>query len=167
MNRREFVRGCQTMILASLAGCGDYVGNDPPKRELRVRSFEIQELDEGYELRCEVRLNVRTTEVIRDVELLAYADDGRLACTEEVGTLRRKERTNAAVTVQCDRFPTIVTMEAATSVCEDLLIELVYWVDEDIATDDTPVGWHTTYRECQESLPPERFVNRSASPPSN
>lgn len=71
------------------------------------------------------------------------------------------------VEIRYSSFPTIVTVETATSVCEDVLLEVKYWVDEELATDDTPFGWHTTYRECGAGLPPERFVDRSASPPSN
>lgn len=72
--------------MASLVGFdGEYDGNDQLTQIVRMRPPELPESDNGWELRVEIQLVLHSREPI-EVELLAYADDGSLVCSEDVGT---------------------------------------------------------------------------------
>lgn len=165
MNRRQFFHACQPVLIAALAGCdGEYVGNDQLAQIVRVRPPELHEADDACELRVEIQLALQSGEPI-EVELLAYADDGSLVCSEDVGSLNSSKRWNEIVETECAEPPTIVTAATDPSVCDDVAVELRYWVDEASSDEKTRSGWHEADRACEESLPPERFLDRSVEPP--
>lgn len=48
-------RKCKTASLATLAGCREYVGNDPPKREQELRELAV-EVGDGRNVIIEIWL---------------------------------------------------------------------------------------------------------------
>lgn len=174
MNRRELLHSLATGSLLLFSGCGDYEDGTPPGRTIHFRIQEVRPVDDGYQLSIAVSNGRIPTVVIEDVTLLAFSGEGNQVCSESVGRIDT-DRMKVDVTVHCSAFPEIITADAATSVCEELTIPLIYWVGTDEQTQkhvpdelsEDAVVWDSTVRKCGEALPPERFVNESGATEPN
>lgn len=158
VSRRQYMATFASGVGIAMAGCGNYRGNPPPKRELAFTgTLEISELENGYELKVGVSLAHQGGVTIKDITLLAYDKDGARVARHDVGTLDESRRITD-VTTQSSGFPAIITFEAATSACEDLILPLAYVNGSEKGAEDR--DWNTTTRKCGGGLPPERILER-------
>jgi adenine/guanine phosphoribosyltransferase-like PRPP-binding protein len=121
-----------------------------------VSAFEIRDVGEGFELTIQVEVAKRSY-TVKDITLLAYAKTGTEVARHSVGTLD-ESRPRAVVTTECTGFPAIITAEAATAVCQDVNLPIMYLKSPATATENRT--WEQDYRECGEGLPPERILER-------
>ena len=171
MNRRYILGWLSSSLPMLLAGCGgDYKGDGPPSINLNVIVLEVRPTTEGFELTTEVSNVGYREDRIEGVHVLAFSESGRQAGEKQVGVIEEGGK-RKKVSLACSEFPEIVTAKAATSVCEDLIVDVRYWVGTDRQkgkhipdelSEDAFV-YDITTRKCGESLPPERLVNSSTS----
>ncbi len=143
-----------------LAGCG--TPNPNPVYPL-VKLFARTERDSSdWLLRVRVR-NARVPDApIHDVTVVAYNDTGTEVCRKQAGDLSTIETNERIMHLTCDGFPAIITATAEESPCDGANIQILYWIgtDEQRGADLPPdvKVWESYYRECGESLPPERAL---------
>jgi hypothetical protein len=125
--------------------------------------MEVRKLEDGYELVVTVLLAHQGGVTIEDITLFAYTKEGSRVAHREVGTLDDSRRM-VTIEKRCSGFPAIVTFDAATSVCENVMLPIVYIKSPVTPTEDR--SWEQTPRECGGGLPPERILDRygTASP---
>jgi len=118
-------------------------------------------LDSGWtlELRTEV---APVTGSIPDVTLIAYTEQGAVACERTVGQVEGGD-----FTLACTAFPAIISARSELD-CEDVIIDILYWTGTDEQQErpipvESEIPYQTTERECDESLPPERLLNETAT----
>jgi len=164
MNRRSLCQQLGTCISLGVAGCGNPAWREPPDRSIRLSGLEVIPRNESYNLTVQVDSTGGGEGQIQDVQILAYSEQGQQVCNKDVGTIQRERR---SIRLDCSVFPAIITADAATSVCDDLMIQIVHWIGTeaqkqlripDEIPDDTAVYNGTDTRQCSESLPPARLI---------
>jgi hypothetical protein len=95
-----------------------------------------------------------------EVRLLAFDTEGTKICEAPVGELSGHKKT---VDTTCSKFPSIIAATARESPCKKAQIPIVWWTStkEKRTSTFTPGKrpWKSTYRECDEDLPPERILD--------
>lgn len=161
--RRQFLIAGGLCMSTVLAGCGDYVGNPPPKDGFVLKVEEVsQRADDagGFDLTVQMQLAPSKSDTIEGVVVLAYAQDGTEVARHSVGTLNK--HSVETVTTYCSGFPTMVTVKTARSPCDDLVIDIRYLEGPVTPADERT--WARTTRECEEGLPPERLLEGDQTP---
>lgn len=166
MKRRYVIKVGSTLLLP-LAGCGRFEGQPTPDRQLDFQQVSVYPDDEGYQLTLDVVLGRSPQIEIENITIYCYSHTGKKICQKSVEDNSLTE----TIELHCSSFPEIITADAATSVCDDLNIPIVYWVGssdqqqkripEDL--DDNAVVWQQTWRRCGESLPPERVLRNTTT----
>lgn len=168
MNRRTIIRCCCVGGAIPVAGCVPDPGGNldgPTPQELRIVSLQIHPIEDGFELTVELEI-VPHDRNWENVVLVGYTRSGRLACQKPVGTVDG-ESIAKPVTVSCSAFPEIITAQSALSPCNHS-ITIVVWIGTADQKhlhipDDLPKNtsvWDGSFtRQCEEGLPPERFLN--------
>jgi len=170
MDRRTMIRWCGTCAALELAGCGRFVFQDKPKRDLDLAMQEVTPLNNSYQATVSISYGVGSEEPFQDVQILAYSEQGQQVCDKHVGTIGSGGR--ETVRLNCSGFPAVVTADTNTSVCNDsVMIQVIHWIGTeeqkqmqipDEIPQDTPV-YDRTNLECNESLPPDRLISVSQS----
>lgn len=90
----------------------------------------------------------------QDVQLVGYDADRKLVCEEYIGELPGMETVQERdITVECERFPEIITFDAEESPCESEVDIVILYFDR---IEDGQFVWDATHnRRCGEGLPPE------------
>jgi len=169
MRRRELLGSCAGGISFVVAGCGQFVHQPPPSKDLRIRVESVHPTETGWQLRIETNV-APVRDSIPEVTLVAFAENERLACEKAISDLRggRKEHE-----LDCQRFPAIISARTSLD-CDRENVQIVYWVGpdelqqqrmpEDLGPGD-PV-FQNTEQECGEPLPPERVVTAVREAPT-
>lgn len=148
--------------LAALAGCGTTATGSGGPRSLTPTLTKVRRHPEGWLLSTIVEATAeRSGAAFHDVSLLGYALDGTRVCEKPLGDLPIPGGVRTQqVTAVCSGFPTVVTLDAAESPCDDG-VALAVAVADRVPTGSTPaeepdgVAWSTRDRRCGEGLPPD------------
>jgi len=163
MDRRSLCQQLGACVLLGVAGCGNPAWKDSPDRLLDIYVLEVVPQNNSYQLTVGIQ-STGPEDQTREVRILAYSEQGQQVCGEDLGTIQRGRESTQ---INCSGFPAIITADAATSVCDDLNIQIVHWIGTedqkqlripDEIPDDTAVYEGTDTRRCNESLPPTRLI---------
>lgn len=166
MNRRQLLAGLSAGICGSVAGCGGrFIFQPEPSARLYLRDPEVTPVGSGWTLELTTEVPPRTSE-IPNVTLVAYTEQGTVACERTVGQIEE----DTDFSLECTAFPAIISARSGLD-CEDVIIDILYWtgseeqqerrIPEEI-TDSVGI-YRVTERECDESLPPERLLTETAT----
>lgn len=167
MNRRIFMGlFCSGASLFSV-GCNGRFGNNgeiDPQLDLFA---SVERTESNWRLTVRTRNTLDTDVSIHNITVLAFNDAGEEVCRSNVGDLIKFEDRDRTVTVRCTDFPAIISAKARESPCDGAKIEILYWIGSEAQRgadlpDDVKV-WEDTYRNCGESLPPERVLDQVSS----
>lgn len=154
-------RGLMTVLLiVLLAGCGAYPADSTPQTTLNPL-VDVNKTDSGWTLEGSMR-NVHPSAVaLHNVTVVAYSQQGDLVCEYEVGTLNVSQP-QERLSTQCDGFPAVITGTANEQLCKGVVI-IIIWVWEGTDREreskyDDPSQWEDYNRECEGTLPPDRFI---------
>lgn len=159
MHRRELLTGVAALT-TSLAGCADY----PPFKRVEIRdSIEVRREKSSWELDTKVFFESNVGR-IHGVELIAYDADGYPTGEKVLGDLGSPglhwtER--IPVTVQCFRFPHVITFSVEDDLCNEevpLDVDVFRWNGDSWA--------YKQERSCGAGLPPAAIEHTSAPTPA-
>ena len=151
--RRRLLATSGTVLLGSLAGCGDY----PRNRSLTTVVLALTDVSsDGYRVKLKISKDAttgtQTWETFHDVHLVGYAHSGELACKKALGDISQDGEVET-ITLTCSAFPYVFTFDAAKSPCdEDTRIMVTTYEGK-----FTDLGHHWGVdrpRTCKEGLPP-------------
>ena len=171
MDRRSFVRFCCGASVAVVAGCnGNAIDSDEINPQLDF-FVQVERTDTGWELTVRVRNTYDRDVSIHDITLLAFSATGEEVCREEIGDLTRQDPPDRTVSLTCESFPAIVSGTAAETPCDGANIQITYWVGDpeqvELSGENETILWESTYRECNEPLPPERVIEKVEETPGH
>ena len=170
MNRRTFLGFCGTGFTVGVAGCGvspNVIGDEPdPRVDFYLR---VDRVDDEWLLKARVRSHDDTS--IDGVTLIAFSDQGEEVCRTQVGDFEAYQVVEHTVEITCKTFPAIVSGTAAETPCDGANIQITYWVGDpeqvELSGENETILWESTYRECDEPLPPERVIEKVEETPDN
>ena len=165
MNRRQCLAGLSAGICGTVAGCTRFIFQPEPAARLYLIDAEVSSVESGWILELTTEVPPRPTDGIQNVTLVAYTDQGTVACERAVGHV---DDGFTDFELQCTAFPAIISARSGLD-CEDVIIDILYWtgseeqqerrIPEEI-TDSVGI-YRVTERECDESLPPERLLTET------
>ena len=153
MKRRHLLAGLTTLI-TWLAGCTpDY----PSYKRLDIGSTEVEKQDGEWMIRLSVEnRNTMSGEQadFHEVRLVGFDEERELVCKKSIGTVQGRQTVQQMdVTVKCNRFPEILTFDAAESPCHSEVQIVILFFSR---VEDGEYVWDATNsRQCKEGLPPE------------
>lgn len=163
MRRRRFLQESLLVGVAGFAGCTD--STEPTGRRNSLLSIfpMVEKSGETWNLTAEVRNQVPNVAGYSNVRIVAFSDHGTQICQKPVGDLPRTGDDVKVVSLKCNRFPAIVSSISDNAPCNGNELEIVYWVGNRKQRTTTSTGtilWKTTLRRCDETLPPERVLEK-------
>jgi hypothetical protein len=101
-----------------------------------------------------------------DVVLRSFDNGGEELEVVSIGAIPTPDdRRVVEIQFETEEFPAIQTATAQQSPCDKVEIEMVYWTGSDDQRNEGPndhgAPWQSTTRRCNESVPPERVVERA------
>jgi len=162
MNRRTLLQWLGGSASIAVAGCGDFIYNSPPKKELELRDIQAQSTSDGWDVT--LRTSLPHTDTVRNGTLVGYSRSGELVCQEEIGDL---ERNGEKHTLSCSTFPAIISA-TTDHACSEITIQVRYWPGDQTPnrqqtnTTANPTTlrqqWDRMEVDCDKDLPPEELV---------
>ena len=165
-SRRRILQLCLVGSSAGVSGCninisrGDGDQGDPgPVLDIFPK---IVKTESAWQMTVQVRNSTDNDFSIHDVTVIAFSEQGEEVCRVEMGDFPQGGRFEGTETIDCEEFPAIVTATAEEAPCEGANIQILYWTGTDEQRGkEVPDGtfvWGTTFRECEEDLPPDRVI---------
>lgn len=151
--------GALILIICLLAGCGAYTDGATPKTTINP-FLEPNATDSGWMLEGYVENEDPASVTVHNVTVVAYSGGGEKVCETYLGTLNGTNH-RPDVSIECTGFPAIVTATAREPLCEKVYINIGVWEGTDQqkrSQYDDPELWGRYERDCDGTLPPERFV---------
>lgn len=141
-------------VSVPFTGCGQ--PGRSPWRELSFGEIQVEEMTDGWSVSFELQKQHQGPDELKtfhDVRVHGFDSEGTEVCVREIGTVSETYPGGHGLPIEmeCSAFPTMLTYSAAESPCsEEINTELA------VATHDDEDGWLvTTYRQCNEGLPPK------------
>ena len=162
--RRNFLKFCVLGVSSAATGCSINIGGrNNGERNPTLRLFPDPEQIEGeWQMNVRVRHTSDNVASIHDVTVMAFSKKGEEVCRVDVGDFPQGGRFEATESVDCEAFPAIITATAEETPCDGANIQIVYWTGTDEQRgEEIPDGifvWGSTFRECDEPLPPDRVI---------
>ena len=160
MNRRNLLRLWSSGVFIAISGCSGR-SDEPPPPTLSLFP-RIERNNAAWNLEVRVRSDNSWGTSIHNVIVVAFDHTGGHLCQKAVGDFFENDDSNRTVAFTCKRFPAIITAIAEESPCDGARIRLLFYIGDDESREKGEVNdaslWEGTYRECNESLPPERVL---------
>ena len=171
MNRRSIVRIFSCGICSLFAGCGKQDDDWELSPKLSIYAT-ISSTNSVWDLTIRVRNNYRHEGAeLHNVELFGFSDSGDEVCRTPIGDFQESDPSERQVTVTCAEFPAIITATAEESPCDGANIMILYWIGDadqvELSGENVVTLWESTYRECDEPIPPQRVIENIGEIPKN
>lgn len=163
--RRSLLRLLGVTALSGLGGCNVTIGPNGERHPTLKVHPEVERTETAWQMDVWVRNTRNNTTSIHDVTVIAFTEHGDEACRLDIGDFPQGGRFEERDTLICDDFPAIVTATAEESPCDGANIRIAYLAR--VEDERERFVWDSTFRECDESLPPDRVIEQVAEPPNS
>ena len=165
-SRRRILQLCLVGSIAGVSGCNINISRGDGDRSDSGPVLdifpEIAKTESAWQMTVQIRNSTDNDFSIHGVTVIAFSEQGEEVCRSHMGDFPQGGRFEGTETIDCEEFPAIVTATAEETPCDGGNIQIVYWTGtDDQRGEEIPDGtfvWDTTFRECEENLPPERVI---------